>query len=118
MTTVQRGVTLSGWLIIIIMFTAAMAAGQTRLGMPTYQDPGSTQWTAWGAPAVGVIIVNLNNRDDETYYPSVDRAIRATPKRGIFVLGYTYAGRGIRKSSGGRLMRCTTTIWSMASSSR
>ena len=99
MTTVQRGVRLSGRLIIIVVFTAAMAAGQARLGVPSYQDPGSTQWTAWAAPgatAVGAMIVNLNNGDDETYYPSVDRAIRATRKRGIFVLGYTYTGYGAR----------------------
>jgi len=97
MTSVQRGVRLSGWLIIV--FTAVMAAGQTRLGVPSYQDPGSAQWAAWAAPgakAVGIMIVNLNNGDDETYYPSVDRTIRATRKQGIFVLGYTYTGYGAR----------------------
>jgi hypothetical protein len=97
MTSVQRGVRLSGWLII--MFAAVMAAGQTRLGAPSYQDPGSPQWTAWAAPgakAIGIMIVNLNNGDDETYYPSVDRAIRATRKQGILVIGYTYTGYGAR----------------------
>ena len=104
MTSVQRGVRFSGWLIIlwlwlIILFAAAMAVGQARLGVPSYQDPGSGQWTAWaaaGAKAIGIMIVNLNNGDDETYYPSVDRAIRATRKQGIFVLGYTYTGYGAR----------------------
>jgi len=94
---VQRGVRLSGWLMIV--FTAVMAAGQTRLGVPSYQDPGSGQWAAWAAPganAIGIMIVNLNNGDDETYYPSVDRAIRATRKKGIFVIGYTYTGYGAR----------------------
>jgi hypothetical protein len=97
MTNVQRGVRLSGWLMIV--FTAVMAVGQTRLGVPSYQDPGSTQWTAWAAPganAIGIMIVNLNNGDDETYYPSVDRAIRATRKQGIFVIGYSYTGYGAR----------------------
>ncbi|MGD0161007.1 MAG: spherulation-specific family 4 protein [Candidatus Sulfotelmatobacter sp.] len=97
MTSAQRGVKLSGWLIVL--FTAVMAAGQTRLGAPSYQDPGSPQWTAWAAPgakAVGMMIVNLDNGDDETYYPSVDRAIRATRKQGIFVIGYTYTEYGAR----------------------
>lgn len=97
MTNVQWGVRFSGWLIVVFM--AVMAVGQTRLGVPAYQDPGSAQWTAWaaaGAKAVGIMIVNLNNGDDETYYPSVDRAIRATRKHGIFVLGYTYTGYGAR----------------------
>jgi len=102
MTSAQRGVRFCGWLIILwlsILFTAATAVGQARLGVPSYQDPGSPQWTAWAAPgakAVGVMIVNLNNGDDETYYPNVDRAIRATRKQGIFVLGYTYTGYGAR----------------------
>jgi hypothetical protein len=42
------------------------------------------------------MIVNLNNGDDETYYASVDQSIRATRKKGIFVLGYTYTGYGAR----------------------
>jgi hypothetical protein len=98
MTTVHRHMKLSLWLIIS-MFMAATAASQTRLGVPSYQDPGSAEWTAWEAPgakAVGVMIVNLDNGDDEGYYPSVDRAIRATRRQGIFVLGYTYTGYGTR----------------------
>lgn len=97
MTKVERGVRLGGWLIAV--FTAVMAAGQTRLGVPAYQDPGSAQWTAWTAPgakAVGIMIVNLDNGDDENYYPSVDSAIRAARKQGIFVIGYTYTGYGKR----------------------
>ena len=85
MTSAQRGVRLSGWLIVVFM--TVMAAGQTRLGVPSYQDPGSAQWTGWAAPgakAIGIMIVNLDNGDDEGYYASVDRAIRATRKRGIF----------------------------------
>jgi Spherulation-specific family 4 len=97
MKNVQSGVRLGAWLIAV--FTVVTAAGQTRLGVPSYQDPGSRQWTAWAAPgakAIGIMIVNLNNVDDETYYPSVDRAIRATRKQGIFVVGYTYTGYGTR----------------------
>ncbi len=88
---------LVGWLSII--FAVAIAVAQTRLAVPSYQDPGSPQWSAWAAPgakAVGIMIVNLNNGDDETYYPSVDHAIRNTRKQGIFVLGYTYTGYGAR----------------------
>ncbi len=99
MTTVQRAVTLTGWLIVVIMFAGVFATGQARIGVPSYQDPGSPQWTAWagpGAAAIGMMIVNLDNGDDETYYPTVDRAIRATRKQGILVLGYTYTGYGAR----------------------
>ena len=87
------------WLIALFAAAAVTAEGQTRLGVPSYQDPGSPQWTNWGAPgakAVGIMIVNLDNGDDEAYYPSVDRAIRATRKQGVFVIGYTYTGYGTR----------------------
>jgi len=73
--------------------------GQARLAAPSYQDPGTPLWTGWAAPgpqAVGIMIVNLDNGDDETYYPAVDQAIRQTRKQGIFVLGYTYTGYGQR----------------------
>jgi hypothetical protein len=100
MTSAERGVWFGGWsFVLIILFTAAMAAGQVRLGVPAYQDPGSGQWTAWalpGAKAVGIMIVNLDNGDDEHYYASVDRAIRDSRKQGIFVIGYTYTGYGAR----------------------
>jgi hypothetical protein len=103
MTSVQLGVRFSGgWFAILwlsILFTVTMAAGQVRLGVPSYQDPGSTQWRAWAAPgakAVGIMIVNLDNGDDETYHSNVDRAIRAARKQGIFVIGYTYTGYGAR----------------------
>jgi hypothetical protein len=83
MTSAQRGVRFCGWLLILwlrFLFSAAMAIGLARLGVPAYQDPGSAQWTAWAAPgakSIGMMIVNLNNGDDEHYYASVDRAIRA-----------------------------------------
>lgn len=98
MTIGHCGVKLTRWLVIG-MLTAATSVGQARLGVPSYQDPGSTEWTAWAAPgakAVGMMIVNLNNGDDEGYYASVDQAIRTTRRQGIFVLGYTYTGYGAR----------------------
>ncbi|MGA7294926.1 MAG: spherulation-specific family 4 protein [Terriglobales bacterium] len=85
--------------VLAVVLTTVMAVGQTRIGVPSYQDPGSTQWAAWakpGAKAVGIMIVNLNNGDDETYYASVDHAIRDARKQGILVLGYTYTGYGAR----------------------
>jgi hypothetical protein len=84
---------------VLSALCAAALPGQVRLGAPSYQDPGSAQWAGWAAPgaqAVGIMIVNLNNGDDETYYASVDQSIRATRKKGIFVLGYTYTGYGAR----------------------
>jgi hypothetical protein len=102
MKSARRGTGLSGWLIILftaVMFTAAMAVGQSRIGVPSYQNPGSREWTAWakpGAKAVGIMIVNLNNGDDGNYYSSVDHAIRDARKQGILVLGYTYTGYGAR----------------------
>jgi hypothetical protein len=86
-------------LLLLIIFAAAMAAGQTRIGVPSYQNPGSPQWNGWAAPgakAVGVMIVNLNNGDDEAYYANVDHAVRTARQRGISVLGYTYTGYGTR----------------------
>ncbi len=97
MTNAERGVKVSGWLLVL--FSAVMATGQTRLAVPAYQDPGSAQWNAWAVPrakAIGIMIVNLDNGDDEAYYSSVDEAIRASRKQGIFVIGYTYTGYGTR----------------------
>jgi len=99
MKNARHGVRFAGWLIALFAAVTVTAAGQTRLGVPSYQDPGSPQWTNWAAPgakAVGIMIVNLNNGDDEAYYPSVDRAIRATRKLGVLVIGYTYTGYGTR----------------------
>ncbi len=88
-------------LVVSVLFAvcASSLPGQVRLGAPSYQDPGSWQWVGWAAPgaqAVGIMIVNLNNGDDETYYDSVAQSIRATRRKGIFVLGYTYTGYGTR----------------------
>jgi hypothetical protein len=95
MKTKRPGATLA----LLTVFAAALSTAQTRIGVPAYQNPGSWQWTAWAAPgpkSVGIMIVNLNNGDDEHYYASVDRAIRATRSQGILVLGYTYTEYGAR----------------------
>jgi hypothetical protein len=84
---------------LLIAFAATLSTAQTRIGVPSYQGPGSSQWAAWSAPgpkSVGIMIVNLDNGDDETYYPNVDRSIRATRRQGILVLGYTYTNYGAR----------------------
>ena len=75
---------------------------QSRIAVPSYQDPGSVQWNAWralGASSVGIMIVNEDNGDDTTYYPEIDQAIRNTRKKGIFVVGYVYTGYGQRDPS-------------------
>jgi hypothetical protein len=87
--------------LVSVLCAASVSSlpGQVRLGAPAYQDPGSPQWAGWEAPgaqAVGIMIVNLDNGDDEKYHASVDRSIRSTRKKGIFVLGYTYTGYGTR----------------------
>jgi hypothetical protein len=78
------------------------ASGQTRLAVPSYQNPGTTTWSSWaaqGLAALGIMIVDIDNGDDPTYYPAVDAAIQATRKQGIFVLGYTYTNYGTRDPS-------------------
>lgn len=86
-------------LLFITAVGLPLLAAQVRLAAPSYQDPGSGQWASWakpGSPAVGIMIVNLNNGNDETYYPSVDNAIRQARRQGILVIGYTYTGYGTR----------------------
>ena len=75
------------------------ATAQNRIAIPSYQDPGSSQWNAWIAPgraSVGLMIVNEDNGDDITYYPSVDAGIQAARKKGVFVAGYVYTAYGQR----------------------
>jgi len=90
----------TGLPLLVAIFMATIAAdGQTRLAVPSYQNPGSSTWSSWLAPgsaAVGLMVVDISNGDDPTYYPAVDAAIQATRKQGIFVLGYTYTGYGTR----------------------
>jgi hypothetical protein len=84
-----------------IQLTLVSASGwtQTRLAVPSYQDPGSPQWNDWAAPrrpSVGIMIVNENNGDDTSYHPAIAEAIRAARAAGIFVVGYVYTGYGTR----------------------
>jgi hypothetical protein len=84
---------------LVLLFTGVASRAQSRIAVPSYQQPGSGQWGAWrglGSSSVGIMIVNLNNGDDTSYYPSVDQAIRDTRKKGIFIVGYVYTGYGQR----------------------
>jgi Spherulation-specific family 4 len=85
--------------IILSLLAFASAYAQTRLAVPSYQMPGTTVWQEWlaeGPTAVGLMIVEIGNGDDSTYYSSVDTAIQAARKQGVFVLGYTYTSYGTR----------------------
>ncbi|MGA2922845.1 MAG: spherulation-specific family 4 protein [Candidatus Sulfotelmatobacter sp.] len=99
MHTIRR----TSLLLLVAFFMATLfASGQTRLAVPSYQNPGTTTWSNWaaqGPAAVGIMIVDIDNGDDPTYYPAVDAAIQATRKQGIFVLGYTYTNYGTRDPS-------------------
>jgi hypothetical protein len=84
---------------LLLWFSVMPSPAQSRIAIPSYQNPGSGQWGGWrglGSSSVGIMIVNLNNGDDTSYYPSVDQAIRDTRKKGIFVVGYVYTGYGQR----------------------
>ncbi|HEX4424357.1 MAG TPA: hypothetical protein VH079_03090, partial [Terriglobales bacterium] len=84
---------------IVLLFSSVHSSGQSRIAIPSYQDPGSSQWYEWrtlGSSSVGIMIVNLDNGDDTAYYPRVAQAIRNARKQGIFVVGYTYTGYGQR----------------------
>ncbi len=87
----------------LVLLAASLATdAQTRLAVPSYQEPGTSTWAGWaaeGPSAVGLMIVDISNGDDPTYYPAVDAAIQATRKQGIFVLGYTYTEYGTREPS-------------------
>jgi hypothetical protein len=85
--------------LLMLLSIGIRCPAQSRIAIPSYQDPGSPQWNEWralGSSSVGIMIVNLNNGDDTTYYPSVDQAIRNARKKGIFVVGYVYTGYGQR----------------------
>jgi hypothetical protein len=72
---------------------------QSRLAVPSYQDPGSPEWNAWAAPgrqSVGIMIVNEDNGDDTSDQPAIAAAIRTARASGIFVVGYVYTGYGQR----------------------
>jgi len=84
---------------LLLVLTTCLAGAQTRLAIPSYQDPGSPEWNRWAAPgrsSVGIMIVNEDNGDDTSNHPAVAEAIRAARARGIFVVGYVYTGYGQR----------------------
>lgn len=86
-------------LLVLLSHIGGLSWAQSRIAVPSYQDPGSGQWNAWrslGASSLGIMIVNLNNGDDTRYHATVDQAIRNTRKKGIFVVGYVYTGYGRR----------------------
>jgi len=99
----MRNIRWNRLLLLPAFFMAMLSAnGQTRLAVPSYQNPGTSTWSSWatpGSPAVGLMIVDISSGDDPTYYPAVDAAIQATRKQGIFVLGYTYTAYGTRDPS-------------------
>jgi len=85
--------------LFVVLALSATLSAQARLGVPSYAQPGSGAWDAWqavGPGGLGLMIVNLNNGDDETYDPTVDKAVQQARKKGIFVLGYTYTKYGAR----------------------
>jgi hypothetical protein len=84
---------------VVLLFIAIASPAQSRIAIPSYQDPGSTQWNGWqtlGSSSVGIMIVNLDNGDDVGYYPGVDQAISRARRNGIFVVGYVYTDYGQR----------------------
>jgi hypothetical protein len=86
-------------LTALIAGLAHTALGQTRLAVPSYQNPGTTVWNGWaasGPAAVGIMVVSLNHGDDQTYHASIASAIQRAQLKGIYVLGYTYTSYGTR----------------------
>jgi hypothetical protein len=86
-------------LTALIAGLAHPALGQTRLAVPSYQNPGTTVWNGWaasGPAAVGIMVVSLNHGDDQTYHASIASAIQRAQLKGIYVLGYTYTSYGTR----------------------
>lgn len=86
----------------VSILTLSAIHAQTRLAVPSYQNPGTSTWQNWaaqGPSAVGIMIVEINKGDDETYHASMDSAIQKARRKGIYVLGYTYTGYGTRTPS-------------------
>jgi hypothetical protein len=97
MKAVCNRITLSALLLFILAGVAGLA--QSRIAIPSYQDPGSAQWNAWiapGSPSIGIMIVNENNGDDLSHHAEIAAAIRQARKNGVFVVGYVYTGYGQR----------------------
>jgi Spherulation-specific family 4 len=90
---------LCSFLVLQFSLLCGSVWAQSRLAVPSYQDPGSPEWNAWAAPgrqSVGIMIVNENNGDDTSYQPAIAAAIRSARASGIFVVGYVYTGYGQR----------------------
>ena len=86
-------------LLLILSAAASRSVGQTRLAVPSYQNPGTSTWKGWaaqGPAAVGIMIVDIDKGDDSNYYSQVDTAIQQARHKGVYVLGYTYTGYGTR----------------------
>jgi hypothetical protein len=84
---------------LMVSVGLSRSPGQTRLAVPSYQNPGTSTWNGWaaqGPAAVGIMVVDINKGDDENYYSRVDSAIQQARKKGIYVLGYTYTSYGAR----------------------
>lgn len=89
----------TAWLALQFVVVCGPGWAQSRLAIPSYQDPGSPEWNRWAAPgrkSVGIMIVNENNGDDTSYQPAIAESIRAARASGIFVVGYVYTGYGSR----------------------
>lgn len=94
-----RRMSLSVFAVLIFSVGLPAAHSQTRLAVPSYQNPGSTVWNSWAAQgpgALGIMIVDLDSGDDTSYHSHIDNAIQATRKQGIYVLGYTHTSYGTR----------------------
>ena len=66
------------------LFMVSAAQSQTRLAVPSYQNPGTSTWNGWAAQGpggVGLMIVNLKNGDDTSYKSSIDTAIQRPASR-------------------------------------
>lgn len=85
----------------LAVFAAAPATRAQKIAIPSYAEPGSKVWNTWAAypQAVAIMIVNLDNGDDTTFYPSVLAAVQSAQASGIKVLGYTYTEYGERNPS-------------------
>jgi len=86
-------------LFSLVLLCSGISPAQSRIAIPSYENPGSARWNGWralGSSSVGIMIVNLDNGDDTHYYPGIAEAIRNTRKMGIFVVGYVYTGYGQR----------------------
>jgi hypothetical protein len=93
---------LNAFIAVVFATCIPVARSQTRLAVPSYQNPGNSVWNGWasvGSSAAGIMIVNLNNGDDTSYHSNVDNAIEKARKQGIYVIGYTYTNYGTRNPS-------------------